>query len=226
MVAHGTENSTDNLTENLTENLTVDVAANVTAAAACADVKPGRGRPRRADVDEVVLAAAAAVLGEAGMAGLSMDLVAQRAGVSKATIYRRWPSKEQLVLEVVERFVQPVNDPDTGDVMLDVTRYCEEMAARVLANAASDVLPHLVAAACHDDGLHAELDRYIRLRRLPLRSMLRRGVQRGQLPEGFEVEMTVDMLLGAFMYRRLLLSDPVRPAQARAMVARLLAPTC
>ena len=60
-----------------------------------------RGRPRRADADEAILAATLELLAEAGVAGLSMDVLAQRAGVGKATIYRRWDSKEALILDAL-----------------------------------------------------------------------------------------------------------------------------
>ena len=182
----------------------------------------GRGRPRREGVDEAVLEAASTALAELGMAGLSMDVLAQRAGVSKATIYRRWSSKEELVLDLMGRIAQPIDVPDTGSIDTDVVTYCTAMAERFQAQASSDVLPHLVAASCHDPALRASLDQYVRMRRVPLQTILRRGVRRGELFAGFDVDMAVDMLVGAFMYRRLLLSDPVRPAQVEPLVRAVL----
>ncbi len=184
---------------------------------------PARGRPRREGVDEAVVAAAARLVGEVGMAGISMDLVAQRAGVSKATIYRRWASKEELVIEVMRRFVEPTAAPDTGSVAEDVRQFAVALAQRFAHQRKSDVLPHLVAAACYDESLRAALDHYSRSRQSTIREILRRGVRRGELPADYDIDVAVDMLLGAFLYRRLM-SGGSLSADVAARISAILVP--
>ena len=198
----------------------------VAPAASSADTAApaaGRGRPRREGVEDTVIAAVGALAGEVGLAGLSMDLVAQRAGVSKATIYRRWASKEALMLEVMDRLVEPIPDPRRGDVRADVLAYCTELSVRMGVGPRSDVLPHLIAAACHDEALRASLEDYTRSRRATLRAVLRRGIRNGELAAEFDVDLAVDMLLGTMVYRRLLVGNPLSRGQLEALVARVLA---
>ena len=63
----------------------------------------------------MILATALELLGEGGIDGMAMDLLAERAGVSKATIYRRWPSKEQLVFDALSSAMGPFDDIDCGE---------------------------------------------------------------------------------------------------------------
>ena len=188
-----------------------------------ADSGPARGRPRREGVDAQVISAAAEILGEHGIAGMSMDLVAQRAGVGKATIYRRWASKEQLVVDVMRSVSQPIPVPNTGTVKADLTVYLEQVIELFRSQKRSDILPHLVAAACSDDTLRSSLHDYSRLRQVPLRTILHRGVRRGELPAGFDVDTAVDMLMGAFLYRRLMSTETPTRTMAKRLVGMLLA---
>lgn len=177
----------------------------------------GRGRPRRADADATIMAATLELLGEAGVAGLSMDVVAQRAGVGKATIYRRWTSKEALVLDVVRTAVEPIADPDSGHMRTDLHRYTDAVVER-FAGAASDVLPHLVEASCYDDALRQSLDDYTHSRQGTVRRILQRGRDRGELSTDADIDLIVDVILGPFFYRRLLTSDPIDVTYARRLV--------
>ena len=74
---------------------------------------PGR-HERSAVVDQAVLSATIELAGEVGITKLSMDDVAEHAKVSKATIYRRWASKEALVLDALQSAISPLDEPDTG----------------------------------------------------------------------------------------------------------------
>src|SRR6187431_450099 len=96
-----------------------------------ADEAPRRGRPRSKGVDESILVATLELAGEVGIKGMSMDELAQRAGVSKATIYRRWPSKEILVLQALQTALQPLDDVDTGEVVEDLRLCLGQMIARM-----------------------------------------------------------------------------------------------
>jgi AcrR family transcriptional regulator len=168
-----------------------------------------RGRPRLEGLDQALLDVTLELAGEVGINGMSMDDLAQRAGVSKTTIYRRWPSKEQLVLESLNQAMRPFDLIDTGSLRGDLDDYLGELARRMATGKASDVLPDLIAASVRDANLRHSLDEYIRHRRQPLQTILGRGIQRGELDAGTDVEVLIDALIGPFVYRRLLSHDPL-----------------
>ena len=168
-----------------------------------------RGRPRSADADATILAATLELAGEVGINGMSMDVLAERAGVSKATIYRRWTSKEQLVLDALRSALGPLDDVDTGSLRGDLRAYLISLGERMWQGKMSDVLPHLIEVACHDEALRDRLDDYVHYRREPILAILGRGVERGELPHGAELEVLADVLLAPFVYRRLLSHEPL-----------------
>lgn len=171
----------------------------------CTDDAPRRGRPRSKKFDESILAATLELAGEVGIKGMSMDELAQRAGVSKATIYRRWPSKEILVLQALQSAMQPLDDVDTGGVVEDLRLCLGQMIARMSKkDRMNDVLPHLIEMATHDATLRSSVDDYVQNRRVPVLKVLERAIGRGELPADTDIELVLDALLGPLIYRRLL----------------------
>ena len=195
--------------------------ATLVAGDGCGDA-PRRGRPRSAEVDAAVLAATLELAGEVGVSRLSMDELAERAKVSKASIYRRWQSKEQLVLDALRSAVSPIEDHDTGSLRGDLETYLHELARRFSTGRMSDVLPHLIEVACHDAALRSSLDDYIATRRVPLRQILERGRARGELDASAELDVLIDVILGPFAYRKLLSHAPIDAAFVDTMLAIVL----
>ena len=185
---------------------------------------PKRGRPRSADADVAILEAALALTGELGVRTLSMDEIAARAGVSKATIYRRWSSKEALVLDALRAAIGPVDAVDTGALGSDLRTYLNELAARMSTGRSSDLLPHLIEVACYDPAIRSSLDDWVRHRRAPLLAILQRGVARGELPADTDLTLLLDALIGPFVYRRLLAGGDV-DARFVDSLLRLLLPS-
>jgi len=168
------------------------------------DTAVRRGRPRSVGVDEALLDATLVLAGEVGISGMSMDELAQRAGVSKATIYRRWPSKEALVLDAFAHAIKPFDSVDTGSLRGDLDVYLGELRHRLQSGLTSDVLPDLISASVRDVGLRRSLDEWVHHRRQPLLTILGRAVQRGELASDTDIDVLIDAIVGAFMYRRLL----------------------
>lgn len=183
---------------------------------------PRRGRPRSVEVDEKLLEATLELAGECGINGMSMDDVARRAGASKATIYRRWPSKEALVLDAMRHAMQPFDDVDTGTLRGDLDEYLLELADRMSNGKSSDVLPHLIEVSVRDAALRESLDDYIRYRRRPLTAILRRGRDRGELSADVDIDTLIDVLIGPFTYRRLLSRAPLDADFVRRLLAVVL----
>ncbi len=192
--------------------------------ATCNDESPARrGRPRSKEFDESILRATLELAGELGINGMSMDEVASRAGVSKATIYRRWPSKEILVLYALQTAVAPLDDVDTGELVEDLRQYLHQLLSKMRTRGRmNDVLPHLIEAATHDPALRSAVDDYIRSRRAPMRVVLERGLERGELPPDVDIEILLDALLGPVLYRRLLSGDVLDDAFIDGLIALVL----
>ena len=168
-----------------------------------------RGRPRRADADEAIIRATIELLEEFGVAGLSMDVLAQRAGVGKATIYRRWDSKEAVILHALRMSDTQIPTPDEGSLRADLRAYLDAVVAHFRPGRGSDILPHLIEASCYDDALRASLDDHNQRRQATVRTLLQRGIDRGELPGDADVDVLVDVLLGPFVYRRLVTGAPL-----------------
>ena len=184
------------------------------------DASPTRrpGRPRDARCDHAILQATLDILGEGGVAGLSIDAVAARAGVGKATIYRRWTSKEALVLEALRSDTAPIEVPDTGNLRADLEAYFAGIIERFAANDGSDVLPHLIEAACYDAEVRVSLDEYIKQRQEPMRVILRRGAQRGEIAADVDRTVMIEALVGPVIYRRLLTGGRIDKAFVRKLL--------
>lgn len=180
------------------------------------------GRPRDARADEAIMAATLQLLGQGGIAGVSIEAVAATAGVGKATIYRRWPSKEALVLHAMLLGTEQPPTPDTGNLRGDLEAYLLDLVDRIRAFRHQDVLPHLVGAASYDPAVRSALTEYTRARQAPMRAVLQRAAGRGDLPPGTDPDVFIDATLGAINYRRLMTDTPVDEAFVRTLLDTLL----
>jgi AcrR family transcriptional regulator len=166
-----------------------------------------RGRPRSEKARTAILDAAMAELLERGVHAMSMDDVARQAGVSKATIYRWWPSKERLALDALAvewSASAPVGDRDTGSLREDLLTRFRPWVRQLNAKAYAPVVAGLVAEA-QTDPEFAELYRehFVRPRRDATRELLVRARDRGEIADGTNLEVTLDLLYGP-IYHRLL----------------------
>ena len=183
-----------------------------------------RGRPRDARCDEAILRATLEMLGEGGAGNLSIDGVAARAGVGKATIYRRWSSKEALLLEALSTDTNAIASPDSGTLRGDLELYFDDLVERLRQNQNSDVLPHLIEAACYDAEVRNSLDEYLSSRQLPLRQLLQRAQERGEIAARIDLSVVVDVLVGPLIYRRLMTRDRIDGVFVRKLLDIVLTP--
>ena len=174
-----------------------------------AATSPGRGRPRSETVAAEILSATLDLVRDVGINALSMDDLASRAGVSKATIYRRWSSKETLVIDALRSVITPFDEIDTGSLRDDLGLYLGELAERFSSQSGLDILPHLLEVSAHDEAVRASLDDYVHNRRRPLLAIFENARDRGELAPDLDVDVMVDAIIGPFVYRRLLSHDPI-----------------
>jgi AcrR family transcriptional regulator len=163
------------------------------------------GRPRSAAADDAILRATLELLVEQGYRGLTMEQVTARAGVGKATLYRRYGSKEALVTDAIRHLNQEIPVPDTGTVRDDIMAVAGSVIAAAVRTGAVTLMPRLLAESAGDAEMHAIFyENLVAPRRAVMAEVLRRGVERGELREDLEVELAVDLLTGPWVYRLLI----------------------
>jgi AcrR family transcriptional regulator len=186
-------------------------------------VHRGPGRPRRARADAAILDAVRELLAEEGYDSLSVERVAQRAGVSKATIYRRHPSKASLVVEALhENKRAAVEYQDTGDLRADLVRYLAGIG-RAMSSDDGHIMAGLVSAVARNPELaDAMRSEYIEPRRRQMLEIFRAAVDRGDLRDDVDPRVLGDVLVGALQHRFLVTGDPTGRKVAEQIVDLVL----
>jgi AcrR family transcriptional regulator len=179
-----------------------------------------RWRSRRAE--SAILQATVALLGEVGFSGLTIDGIAARAGVGKATIYRHWSSKAEVAVEAFKAFVPPLDDPDTGSFADDVRAVLLQIVDGLTNSPLAGILPSLVEAAERDPELERLFKEFGTTRRAVLRSVFDRAARRGELRDGLDPDLAIDLLVGPIFTRRLVSRAPVTRKHANAVLDLLL----
>jgi AcrR family transcriptional regulator len=168
------------------------------------------------------LKAALELVAEHGYEGLTMAGIADRAGVAKTTVYRRWSSPDEVLEAASEGFVTEIGVPDTGTIRADLLELLER-AISVYSGLPGRVMPGLVSAMARNPGLARKVrEGFLAGRRLALRDVLLRGIRRGELRPRIDIELTLDLLGGPLMYRLLVTGQAVDAGTAAALVDTLL----
>jgi AcrR family transcriptional regulator len=153
------------------------------------------GRPRSEEAHQAILDATLELLVEVGFSALTVEGVANRAGVGKATIYRRWPSKLPLVVEAFGQ-LPGFEEADTGSVAEDLKTMLRGYLQVFNSTPLATVLPSLAGERAHNPELSELFDPVSKQRRQPLLRALQRGVERGELPADLDLELAADLVVG------------------------------
>jgi AcrR family transcriptional regulator len=166
---------------------------------------PQRGRPRSERAENAVLDAAAELLLEQGLAAVSMDAIAAQAGVSKATIYRWWPTKESLAMDALFHDWEGVPAvADTGSLRGDLLKLLRPWARLARQRPYARVIAALLTEVQTDLAFAREYRaRFVEPRREEGHTIFRRAIERGEIPADTKVEVALDLLYGP-IYHRLL----------------------
>jgi AcrR family transcriptional regulator len=175
------------------------------------------GRPRSEAAHQAILDATLELLAEVGFSALTVEGVAQRAGVGKATIYRRWPSKLPLVVEAFGQ-LPAFEDVDTGRLEADLKAMLGSYLKNFLATPLATVYPSLAAERRHNPELGELLDPLLRDRRRPLDAALRRAVLRGELAPDLDLELASDLIVGPVAVRLFFRGTTIKPDMVGPMV--------
>ena len=173
------------------------------------------GRPRSEQSRRAILDAAYQAMGETGFSGLSIEGIARRAGTSKATVYRWWPSKAAVVLDAVQEHTHGYPGFDhSGDTRADLLTELQGVVA-FYTTAAGGALLDLIAQSRFDPALATALrERFIASRRQETAQVLRAGIAAGQLRTDLDVEVAMDAIWGAVYYKLLVSHSRMEPDYA------------
>lgn len=160
------------------------------------------GAKRNPESADAIVEAAEAVLREAGYAGFSIEAVARRARAGKPTIYRWWPSKAALLIEVYQR-QKRVETPDTGNVEDDLVGFLKNLFAHWRDTPSGNIFRSLVAEAQSDETAAAALAEYSKGRRVHTGGMIERAKARGEVAADVDAGIVAD-LVASFAWRHLL----------------------
>jgi AcrR family transcriptional regulator len=177
------------------------VATEAVATEAVASRRPGRPRSERAD--QAIIDAALSLFAESGPEGLCIERVAARAGVGKATIYRRWPGKEDLLLDAIAALKAPLPEPAGRSVREDLVTLLGVMCAESADPRRAREFALLLGEGAQYPRLMARyVETVLEPRREVVRAVLRRGMATGELRPDLDVEAALFMLIGAVVARR------------------------
>ncbi|MFE6774733.1 TetR/AcrR family transcriptional regulator [Streptomyces sp. NPDC057702] len=171
------------------------------------DPTPGTVRPggRTARTRAAVLGATFDELGEGGYNGLTMEKIAQRAGVHLATVYRRWGNVERIVCELMIEQSARITLPDTGSLRADLRALAVAIGRFYGAARNRRVIEAVVVAAVRHPDAATMLRDFFQDRRCQAAALVHRAVERGELPRDTDTEGVI-AALGAPFYYRLLIS--------------------
>jgi AcrR family transcriptional regulator len=168
------------------------------------------GRPRDARADRAILTATVELIAEVGIHALRVDDVASRAGVGKASIYRRYRSKEELVTYAVGALVSAIEIPDSGSTQGDLLALSQQAVELYDDSLAGKVMPSVIYEMSRNPEFAAVAhERFLTSRRAALREVVERGVRRGELRADTDVELALDVLAGPLFYRLLITGGPI-----------------
>ena len=182
------------------------------------------GRPRDSRVDRAILEATRELIGERGVHDFRTEDVAVRAGVGKGAIYRRYPSKDELVTAAVGALVdEEIRVPDTGSTRSDLLALMGEAVELYRGSLPGRLMPSLVSAMAQRPELaRAVRDGFLAGRRAALAHVLRRGIERGDLRSDLDLEFALDVFGGPLCYRLLITGGPIDEQLAEAVAELIL----
>jgi AcrR family transcriptional regulator len=202
-----------------------------TATGACCGVAHRR---RGAALEDAILAAAYAELSETGYATFSVEAVAARARTGKASIYRRWPTKQDLVLDAL---LAVLPTPDECGIEIDVATLPDEVStedalrrvagviAGILNSPAGDAMRAIKCEAFTDPELARIVDeRFQAPRRATLIKLLERGIARGEVRPDAATEQVADVLPAVIAHRVILMREAVTEAQIARIIDEVIVP--
>jgi AcrR family transcriptional regulator len=190
----------------------------MTAAAISADTAR-LGRPRSSAADQAILDATVALFAERGYDGLTIEAVADHAGVAKSTIYRRYTDKADLLLAAVECSTDGDGaSPDTGSLVEDLFVIAQHLRRVLTTTDAGKTLPATIAAMARHPALAEAHQAFLSRRRQAALTAVERGIARGDVARHTDPDLLVDMVAGPIFYLAFVCRTEVDDRTLRTLV--------
>lgn len=157
-----------------------------------------------------------------GWGGATIEGIAARAGVGRASIYRRWPGKYELFQYVAASITRPVDGVDTGSLVDDLFAALLPIAEMLTEPELAALLPSLLAEAANDEAIRGTVRTFAGRCRQQAIDAVERARGRGDIARATDVDALVDMLAGGLVYRRLLLGEVTDAAAVRALIRQAI----
>lgn len=181
------------------------------------------GRPRSAAADKAINRAVVKSLIDHGFAGTSMTGIAKSAGVSTATLYRRFNNLDDAVVTVLAEQLDSYQVPDTGNLATDLRAYLEDLAAQ-LSHGLGRLLPALIEESSRNKTLADAIDTNVSgPGRAAMITMFERAIERGEMRPNIDLELAIDLVSGPLYIRRLGGIQPLDAAAAHQLADLVLA---
>jgi AcrR family transcriptional regulator len=181
------------------------------------------GRPRDAQVDADILDAALDLIIELGYNGTSMEAIAARAGVAKTTVYRRWPAKDDLVVDALARIKGDIVEPPPGTVRTQLLFLMNQLRGNWSDRRQVRLMQRLTADGVERPERYREISARVMLpRRNVIRDCLQRGVDAGDLDPAADLNWAVDLLVAPVIAAGLTHRPRFSAAQAEFVVNTVL----
>jgi AcrR family transcriptional regulator len=188
-----------------------------------AKLERGRGRPRDEAARRRILKAALDLMDESAFVQMTMEAIADRAGASKATVYRWWPNKAALAIEAFREAVAPeLPLRDTGSLRKDLTTQMQNFARMLSGRGGRMLRSFLVAARCDPEVAEAFRSIWSDPRRAEAKKMLRQKQINGQLRDDADLDLVLDALYGPLYYRFLVKNEAPSQKYADALAGLVI----
>ena len=200
-----------------------DGAFRIHAAETSAEHATRRGRPRSRKAHRAILDAARELIAADGFADLRLEHVAANAGVGKATIYRHWPSKEALALEVLLELAAPFLEiPDVGDTRAELRKAVDNGVRGLTKSPFGPVIRALLSQIAINPALGDTFrDTVVKARRTEISRVIERGIYRGDLRPDTDASIATELLVGP-VYFRLIFGGAIDSRFSRRVVEAFL----
>ncbi|MDF2632219.1 MAG: transcriptional regulator [Caproiciproducens sp.] len=181
------------------------------------------GRPRSEETKKAILTASYELLLENGFKIVTVESIAERAGVSKATIYKWWPNKAAVVLDgFFDATEATLQLPDTGSTIEDLFIQVNNLSTFITSREGK-VITELIAEGQFDTNIADEYRiRYFNPRRLLARHILERGILRGELRKDIDIELSIDLIFAPLFYRLLITGEAIDSSFVKILISHAL----
>jgi AcrR family transcriptional regulator len=168
------------------------------------------GRPRSEETKKLILSTSYQMLLELGFKAVTVDGIALRTGVSKATIYKWWPNKAAVVVDgFFDASEMLLQIPDTGSAKEDIFIQVNNLAA-FFTSSKGKIVTELIAEGQFDSNIASEYQkRYFQPRRQITRQILERGIGRNQVNKDIDIELVIDIIYAPIFYRLMITGDKI-----------------